>query len=226
MQNAIIPTFCFLDESGTLNTMLEDVRHFAVGAIIHSNPDELIHQLHSVFEGFCGDMQKEPTRLEFKAAEVTYTSLKHYIKCLEVLKNDDDWRFCSIVIDLNDPKFVAPRNKLETWECYLRYTKMMLKNNLGSNEKVTLIADYLRKPKGFAHSIDTLPQVVPQLWDVIQVHSQGVILVQMADVLLGSSLYSGVGTVRKELAEHVDALRKHVGRARFNEWRVQWNNTF
>jgi len=218
----IKPAFCFLDESGTLKTNHPEINYFAVGAILHPWPDELIDKLHDIFVELSNILKKEPTRLEFKFKEVTKKSLPLYKKCLYLLSQDKDWRFFSVVIDLEDKKFNAPKDYLEAWECYLRWIKHLLQKNLRANEKTTLIADYLKKPKAQVHSIATLPAVVPQLWDVLQVESQGVLLVQMADVLLGGSLYNGIDIVKKELAQEVNKLKLKVGTARFNVWKVHW----
>ncbi|MDR3642879.1 MAG: DUF3800 domain-containing protein [Candidatus Doudnabacteria bacterium] len=219
----IKPTFCFLDESGTLNVQNRAVRYFAVGAIVHSFPDKLITALHSEYEGLCNALKKDSSRVEFKFTSVTQKSLPYYLNCLKILLNEPNWRFCSFFVDLNDVKFQAPKDYLESWECYLRYIKMLLQKNLKAEEKTTLIADYLRQPKKApTHSISTLPAVVPQLWDVLQVDSHGVLLVQMADVLLGSSVYKGSDKIKGRLATEVQKIRLAVGNSRFNEWRVKW----
>ena len=218
----IKPTFCFLDESGTLNVNHPEIRYFAVGAVIHSYPDDLIRKLHKEFEGLCATLKKDPTRLEFKFTTVTSNSLPHYKNCLKILLQDKGWRFCSFVVNLDDNNFQPPKDYLEVWECYLRYTKLLLQKNLYPEEKTTLIADYVKQPvKAPVHSLATLPAVVPQLWDVLQVESQGVLLVQMADVLLGGSLYKGQNKVKLELAKEIQKIRPLLGR-RFNEWRVKW----
>lgn len=218
----IKPTFCFLDESGTLNVNHPNIRYFAVGAILHSYPDDLIDQLHDVFVNLSNVLRKDPSRIEFKFNKVTKMSLPLYKDCLKLLKQDEHWRFFSLIIDLDDNKFNPPKDYLEAWECYLRWIKHLLQKNIKSNEKTTLIADYLKKPKAKVHSLATLPSVVPQLWDVLQVESQGVLLVQMADVLLGGSLYKGTDKVKKELSQEVNNLKDNVGKNRFNEWRVKW----
>lgn len=217
------PTFCFLDESGTLNVANQDVRYFAVGAIIDSYPDELIERLHQEFEQLASVLKKDPSRLEFKFTSVTVRSLPCYLRCIRLLSQYSSWRFCSLIIDLDDGKFIPPKTASEAWECYLRYTKMMLQKNLNASEEAVLVADYLRQPKKVpVHSLATLPAVVAQLRDVLQVESQGVFLVQMADVLLGGSLYQGTDSVKLELANEIQKLRNQIGRARFNEWRVRW----
>jgi len=97
-----------------------------------------------------------------------------------------------------------------------------LQKNLEAEEKTTLIADYLRQPKKApTHSLATLPAVVPQLWDVLQVESQGILLVQMADVLLGGSLYKGQDEVKIKISNTIQKMRSQMGR-RFNEWKVKW----
>ena len=99
---------------------------------------------------------------------------------------------------------------------------MLLKNNLKSEERTILIADFYHQPAGKVHKLETLPQVVPQLVDTLQVESQGVLLVQVADILLGACLYSGQDKVKLELTKAVDKLKQKVGKNRFNEWRIQW----
>lgn len=189
---------------------------------MHPWPDNIIIQLHNVFGELASLLKKDPSRLEFKFGAVTKNSYPIYKKCLKVLEHDPDWRFFSVVINLNDPKFHRPKDRLEQWNCYLRWIKILLQRNIRAHEKVTLVADYLQKPKGEVYHICTMPAVVPRLWDVLQVESQGILLVQMADVLLGGSLYGGVDVVNKQLSDDVNALRATVGKLRFNEWRLKW----
>lgn len=214
-----IKTFGFLDESGNLSLQHKD-KYFAVGAIFHPWPDELIIKLHKVFEGFSAKMKKDPTRLEFKFNEVTTNSLPYYLQALNELSADKDWRYCSLIVNKDDPKFQIPQDKLQQWECYLRYVKLLLQKNLKSHEQMTLLADFLRRPNGATHNFATLPTVVPNLDDVLQIESQGVLLVQMVDLILGSSLYQGVDVVKIDLKNIVDNIIKILGKSRFNEWRM------
>lgn len=106
--------------------------------------------------------------------------------------------------------------------CYLRYVKMLLKQNIRKHEQMTLLADFLRRPNGDVHSFATLPTVVPNLDDVLQVESQGILLVQMVDIILGCTLYEGKDIVKLELKKVVNKLTGLVGKLRFNEWRITW----
>lgn len=214
------PVFCFLDETGTI--LGNSSRHFAVGAIVHPWPDELIEELHGCFETLVSACKRERTAQEFHFSDVTLGTVDHFIRCIDRLEKDTAWRFFSVVLDLEDPKFQKPTDPKQAWACYLRWIKHMLLRNLKPGEKATLLADFQHRPKGAAHKLATLPAIVPQLWDVLQVESHGVLMIQMADVLLGGSLYKGISAPKNQIADRVKKLRAVVGKARFNEWRVRW----
>jgi len=215
-----LPVFCFLDESGTF--LGNESAYFALGAIIHPWPDNLTESLHEALEGLISDCKQHRTSQEFHFTDVTEGTLKHFLKCMNLLEADKDWRFVSLVIDLNDPKFVMPKDHLQAWAYYLRWTKIFLRKKIRPNEKATLLADFYKAPKASVHKLATLPAVVPTLWDVLQVESQGILLVQMADLLLGASLYAGVSSAKAQLAQRVKDLRAMLPKSRFDEWKVIW----
>ena len=186
------PCFWFLDETGILLPPPEQGGQFALGAIIYASPDDLIEELHEIFECLCGLLKKDRTAVEFKFNTITKTTLPIYKRFVQRMENDGFWRFCSVVLNLDDPKFVRPKDALESWQCYLRWTKQLISKNLKANETATVIADFYKRPKAKVNSFGTLPRVVPGLHDTLQVESQGVLLVQMADLFLGASLYKGV----------------------------------
>jgi hypothetical protein len=220
-----INTFAFLDETGNLSLNHPD-RYFAVGAIFHPWPDETLIELHKIFEELCSRFKKDPSRMEFKFNEVTTNSLSCYLKALDVLREDKDWRFCSVVLDKKDPKFDAPQDKLAQWECYLRWVKHLIKNNIRNHEKAILLADFLRRPTGEVHKFSTLHMIIPNLEDELQVESQGLLLVQFADVFLGGSLYEGSDKVKVELAQAVNDILNNLGTSpggkRYNRWNPVW----
>ena len=175
------------------------------------------------FEGLCSLLQKDTSRLEFHFKEVTNTSIQLYIKTLDILeKHLESWRFCMIVIDRNDPNFKKPQNKLEEWEAYLRFTKMLLKNNLFIFVKVVLLSDYKRRPKGKIRELATLPQVIPNLTDTLKVESQGILLIQMTDLLIGGELYNGTIQAKNLIKDKVNHIKQLAGEKKFNRWNVKW----
>lgn len=108
------------------------------------------------------------------------------------------------------------------WEWYLRYVKMLLQKNLYTDEKIILLADFYRRPKGNVHEFSSLPEIVPQLVDTLQVESQGILLIQAADILLGASLYQGSDSVKQKIANGVCELRDRLEKGRFHERRIKW----
>jgi hypothetical protein len=220
--SSILPTFAFVDEYGNL-AMASYQRFFSIGAIISSFPDDLNDAIHQDFECLCSILRKDPSRLEFHFTSVTKTSVDIYLKALDrLLEYKDDWRFCSIIIDREDKKYKHPRNKQESWECYLRYLKMLMQNNIKYNERVVMIADYQRRPTGKVHKFATLHKVVPNLVDTLKVESQGVLLVQLCDLITGGFLYSGTLNVKKKIHQKVKEIEKAMGKKGFNVWRVKW----
>lgn len=215
--------FCFLDESGVLHSK-SNSSHWGLGLIIHPRPDEIIEKLHSHFEALCSVLNKDPSRLEFHFENITEKSLPLYLKCIDSLMEDKQWRFACFYIDLvEQSNFNRPTDKLEIWKCYLRWVKILLQKKLTANENGILIADYYNRPSGITHSFATLPSVVSQLRDVLQVESQGVLLVQMADVLLGGTLYKGSDIYKKPLADKIKYMRNNLENQRFNVWKANFN---
>lgn len=217
---ALKPTFAFMDESGTLHPNNPN-RYFAVGAIIDSYPDGLIKDLHLLLQHLESKLgRKDDSKLEFRFSSVTKTSLPIYKNLINLLKKHQSWRFCALIVDTDDKQYDQPTDAQEIWEEYLKFTKLLMKNNLSNQERTVLLADYYRQPSGEVHRLATLPRVTPNLVDTLKVESQGILPVQIADVLLGSCLYDGKDEVKKELSQEVSELRNNISDNRFDVWRI------
>lgn len=100
---------------------------------------------------------------------------------------------------------------------------------MGLNEETILIADYLRKPNNSRKKFEYIAMDIPQVYNLLQVESHGVILLQLADILLGGFLYS-LGDYndkegnKKKVSDEVLKLKEVVGRNRFNTWKVKWKS--
>ena len=155
------PTFSFMDESGTLHPNNPN-RYFAVGALIDSYPDDLIKDLHLLLQHLESKLGRaNDTKLEFRFSSVTKSSLPVYTELIELLKRHHSWRFCCLIVDTEDSKYDQPADAQEIWEEYLKFTKLLLKNNLSNQERTVLLADYYRQPSGKVHELATLPEVTP-----------------------------------------------------------------
>lgn len=113
---------------------------------------------------------------------------------------------------------------------YISNIKLLIEKNLWQNEETVLIADFLRKPKASNKRFEYIMIDIPQVYNVLQVISHGVLMVQMADLLLGGFLYAekNVGDqegYKSQVSQKVLKLREKVGRDRFNTWKRDWNKS-
>lgn len=221
-----IPTFAFMDETGHLHPNHPE-RYFAVGAIIDSSPDGLMEALHAKLQHLQQVLGKEgDPQIEFRFSSVTRTSLPVYKEFVELLKNYQSWRFCCLVVDTEDKKYQPPPSDPQlVWAEYLKFTTLLLRNNLCKHERVVLLADYYNQPSGNVKRLADLPTWIKNLEDTLKVESQGITPVQVADVLLGGTLYNGKNFAKKELSNKVKGLRKSLSKQRFDRWDIDWTKT-
>ena len=57
----------------------------------------------------------------------------------------DSFYFSAIIFDKQNPKINISKYFPNTWDAYISFSKMLI--NLKQNETITIIADYLTKPK-------------------------------------------------------------------------------
>lgn len=225
----IIKTYSFLDESGLLVPSLSKQHSlFGLGYIKYQNPFEINQTLHKYHEQLCADLRKDDTRIEFSFKGITEKTLPATLKALDILEKDTNWEFNCIYFDTLDPKFNRPNNATERWNMYIANIKLLIKKDLWIGEETILIADFLKKPKISNKKFEYIMTDIPQVYNVLQVISHGVLLVQLADVLLGAFLYHEGGFADKEgyktqISERVQKIKEDIGKDRFNAWRKEWD---
>ncbi len=224
-------TYSFLDESGILVPPKSKISNlFGIGFIKYSNPFEINQLLHQYHEQLCSSLRKDDTRIEFSFKGITQKTLPLTLQALDLLKTSPNWEFNCVYFDTKDPKFNTPQNAVEQWNMYITNIKLLIKNNLDTGEETILVADFLKKPKGSSKKFEYIMTDIPQVYNVLQVISHGVLLVQMADLLLGGFLYyeGGYGDqegYKTKVAKKVIEIKKTVGRDRFNTWKRDWNKS-
>lgn len=227
----LVKTFTFIDESGALNPIMDGKSYFGIGAFKHTKPIELLAKLHPVYEGLCGELKKDETRVEFSFKSTTSKSIKYDLNFLEVLNGDYDWEFNCLLFDVNSKNFKKPVNHIQRWEMYVSCIKMLIKNNLWKNEETIVIADYQRKPKDSNKRFEFIEQDIEKVYSIFQTESHGVIPIQVADMLLGGYLYSlnpDAGDKegnKTRIAQKVLDLKRKVGKSKFNCWEVDWSKS-
>ena len=226
----MIKTYSFLDESGFLVPSSNNQQIlFGLGLIKYFNPFDVNQKLHRLHEKLCTDLRKDDTRIEFSFKGITEKTLPTTLDALNILQEDSNWEFDCIYFDIQDPKFNAPTNASARWAMYISNIKLLIEKNLWQNEETILIADFLRKPKASNKRFEYIMTDVPQVY-VLQVISHGVLMVQMADVLLGGFLYSEKDAGDQEgyktrISQKVLEIQKHVGKDRFNTWKRDWGKS-
>ena len=232
MQHKIIKTFTFLDESGALIPKASQKRNFyGIGILKHTRPIQLIQKLHPTYEALCSRLKKDETRVEFSFKSTTRSSIDLDLKYLDTLCQDYDWEFNCLYFDTTDKDYKPPSPPVDLWESYVQYSKMLTKKNLWREEQTVLIADYQKKPKQSGKQFEFIALDIPQVYNVLQAESHGVLLIQAVDLLLGGFLYSLQSNLgdkegnKTAISKKVIEIKKRVGRKKFNCWDVDWSKS-
>lgn len=228
---SVIKTFTFIDESGALNPVNDGKAYFGVGAFKHTKTVDLLNRLHPVFEGLCGELKKDTTRVEFSFKSTTSKSIKYDLAFLDRLDGDYDWEFNCLYFDTNNPTFIKPSNHIQRWDKYVSFIKLLISKNLWSSEETVVIADYQRKPNGSNKKIEFVEEDINAVHSILQAESHGVLPIQITDMLLGGYLYSlNPDSGDKEgnktrIAQKVLELKRKVGNNKFNCWEFDWSKS-
>lgn len=226
-----IKTYSFLDESGFLvPSQTSSQIFFGLGMIKHPAPFDINQKLHKLHEKLCSDLKKDDTRIEFSFKGITEKTLPTTLEALNTLLEDQNWEFNCIYFDIQDTSFNAPINANSRWAMYISNIKLLLEKNMWKSEETILIANFLRKPNSTNKKFEYIMTDIPQVYNVLQVISHGVLMVQMADLLLGGFLYSQkeVGDhkgYKSQVAGRVLDIKKQIGRNRFNTWKRDWTKS-
>lgn len=228
----IIKTFSFLDESGALALPEAAGRSiYGIGFLKHTNPIQLIEKIHPIYEGLVAALKKDETRVEFSFKSTTASSVEYDLALLDEVQKDFDWEFNCLYFDTTDHNYKNPATPTQRWEFYVNWTKKLIQNNLWSTEETILIADYQKRPKVSRKKFEFITLDIPQVYNVLQTESHGVLLIQVADLLLGGFLYSVRGTKgdkernKVRIMEKVLEIQNKVGRKKFNVWKVDWSKS-
>lgn len=228
----LIKTFTFLDESGALIPIDGQAKVFyGIGIFKHTRPIQLIQKLHPLYETLISALKKDETRVEFSFKSTTKSSIEYDLKFLDILQEDFDWEFDCLYFDTRDSNYKPPVPPIGLWESYVQYSKMLIRKNLWGKEQTVLIADYQKKPKQSRKLFEFIAMDIPQVHNVLQAESHGLLLIQVADLLLGGFLYS----LQKDLGDKegnktaiskkIIEIKNKVGPKKFNCWAVDWSKS-
>ena len=72
-----------------------------------------------------------------------------------------------------------------TWDAYIGYSKMLIKNNMGSQDRICVIADFLGKPKTSSKYYEPEMRTLPMVYNATVLESHASLFIQMVDVMVG-----------------------------------------
>ncbi len=171
--------FVFLDETGI--SLDANQEYFGIGGLRIGNTIEINRQLHDIFTGASSFLNQREDKFEFKFNYVTYRSLRFYRRIIEVLENNQNWTFDFII----EKKELSWENTT-FWKEYLKLINVIIEKF--RETKFILIADFLAKPKKEESDLSSILNN-PYVLNILQLESQGSLLLQVSDILLGGISY-------------------------------------
>jgi len=195
--------FVFIDETG-IAASTPTQPYFGVGIFITGKTTLLNKELHDVLVKALSTYKITKDKFEFKFSSISKTNLTFYKKIIAILtKYKKDWAFSAII----ENKEQASWTQDQLWENYLGKIIKILSRK---KSKAVIIADYLSKPNIAKMDFDSL-LVLHQILATLQLESQGSLLLQVADILLGAlafQLKNGERKVKKTISSEILRLLK------------------
>lgn len=172
--------FLFIDEIGI--SLDPNQPYFGIGGFKIDNTIIINRKLHNVFTGALSFLNQKEERFEFKFKYVTHRSLRFYLEIIDTLKQNSGWNFDFIL-----KKKRSTWGKTTFWKKYLEYINLLLRKF--PKRDLVLVSDYLSKPKEEEIDLLSIVEKEPRVLNVLQLESQGSLLLQVADILLGGVAY-------------------------------------
>jgi hypothetical protein len=134
-----------MDESGALGGAAQ--RFFALGFMKTAASGPISDAAHRVLDRAISLIPGGSQGFEFKFNSVTPSSLPFHLELIDAFFTQPDYYFCAFVLDKQRAGVNWQGFFPTVWDAYLSYAKLVVSNNIESDEEVCVIADYLGKPK-------------------------------------------------------------------------------
>lgn len=239
--------FAFIDETGLLTSDPKQ-RFFAVGLLKIDDVADFYNQVSKHYYKILSKIEAKRKimiknlpdkidknkfiglvnnnkRFEFKFNNIDEISLSDYLQLINIYFQFSNNYFCSLVIDTESSFFDFKRYFSNSWEAYIGYSKMLVKNNIVSLDKAVIIADYVQMAHESTKYFEREMNLLPNVFNSCRVESDASLFIQMVDVLLGSVVYDFKiknGIIGKEdpsfpKTQLLIAIRKYLGRKNLAE---------
>jgi len=177
--------FVFFDETGSINDKAN--RFFCLGMIKCMQPFFLDSRIREIRE-------KNRFYDEIKWNTLSGAKLKVITDIIEAVFDTPGIRFSCIVINKDNINFEREFNN-DPYKAYQAFTEILLKQSIGQNEMLTVLADFVTTPKEIKFEVDVKHNINKALdrlaiGGIHRVDSKGVNIIQIVDLLIGAVSYS------------------------------------
>lgn len=177
--------FAFFDETGSINDRAN--RFFCLGMIKCMQPFFLDAEIRRIRE-------KNHFYDEIKWNTLSKTKIDVIKEIIEAVFETPGIYFSCIVINKDGIKFEEDFDS-NPYKAYQIFTEDLLKQSIGQNEILTVLADYVTTPKNIRFEVDvkhSLNKALGKLavGGIHRVDSKGVNIIQIADLFIGAVAYS------------------------------------
>lgn len=216
-------SIAFLDESGILGGTTQ--RFFCLGLMKTRTSGPLSDAAHRVLDRAVSSVPGAGPSFEFKFNAVTATSLPFHLELLDAYFAQRKYYFCAFVMDKQRQGVNWQTYFGSVWDAYLSYAKMVVTNNVDSDEEVCVIADYLGKPKSSpryfeSELADCVGRAGPspgRVFNACMLDSSSTLAIQTVDLILGGIRHSFLAnrepTVPRDAEKDAISIRirQHTG---------------
>ena len=185
--------FGFMDETGVLHSA-SDQRFFAIGLLKCEDTSALYEELRILknraeskldFDRRAKGLSSKGGSFEFKFSSITRGSHEFYYELINLYFKFTKLQFCSLAIDKNNPEVKTEEVFPNTWDAYISYSKMLIKNNMNDSDRICIVADFLGKPKTSSKYYEPEIRTLPAVYNATVLESHASLFIQLVDVMVG-----------------------------------------
>lgn len=222
-------SLAFMDESGILGGSAQ--RFFSLGLMKTQMSGPLSDAAHRVFDRAVSCIPGAGPDFEFKFNSVTTSSLPFHLELIDAFFAQPEYFFCAFVMDKQRVDVNWQAYFGTVWDAYLSYVKLVVKNNIDSDEEVCVVADYLGKPKKsgkyfeaeVSTCVGTTGPSPGRVFNACMLDSSSSLAIQIVDLILGGIRHSFLANrdpgVRRDAEKDAISIRicEHLGRETLSE---------
>lgn len=216
-------SLAFMDESGILGGSTQ--RFFSLGLMKMQMSGPFSDAAHRVFDRAISCVPGAGPDFEFKFNAVTSSSLPYHLELIDAYFSQPEYFFCAFVMDKQRAEVNWQAYFGTVWDAYLSYARMVVKNNIDSDEEVCVIADYLGKPKKsskffeaeLSACVGSTGPAPGRVFNACMLDSCSSLAIQAVDLILGGVRHSFLANrepgVRRDAEKDAISIRicEHVG---------------